>query len=194
MKNKIFCLIMGFIFLWSCQGSPTQKLDYAEDLISIFEDENLGVVVSDILEIIDSLQSKIKDQGEKTEIFGSASSIFEDQIKNDPQNIWPRLNLAYSLMKQFKYRESFDQYLTCLKMNPDIADPFIGIGRLFYTLAVLDMNDRKLTSHSSSGLTMYHPDEKVKNIFVAAKKNLLLAKTKQRLMKKKPGWHLYLCQ
>jgi len=166
-----------------------QKGDKAVKRISEIKDQKLKKALKYVNEIIDSLRSIFQKKGELGELrksYDSLFSIYRKKIEKNPTDIWSRLSFAYSLQKQFRFDKALFHYLTASIQSPETADPLIGLGRLFYTLAVLDMSKRKLTSQTESGFIRYHPDEKIKDILIAAKNLLLSAKRKKRLFRNGP--------
>src|SRR5574337_1094229 len=95
---------------------------------------------------------------------------FERRLKDDPKNIWGRITLAQAYHKGFNHKIAFEHYLKAAKQNPKIADPLIGLGNIYYDLALYDMIDRKLTRQSSEGFIFFNPDEKAKMLLLESKR------------------------
>lgn len=115
---------------------------------------------------------------------GDLVKEFEAQLKKDPNNIWLRLNLAYSYQTQRDYRRALDHYFIANAQQPDIADPLIGLGRICYDLALVDMMQRKIVKTHQSGLPQFVPDERSRLMLEEARTFLLEAKTKKQLSKR----------
>jgi hypothetical protein len=133
-----------------------------------------------INEILDSVES----EGLSEPLVGDYSELieeFENYLSEDPENLWVQLNLAHMYHQSLQYRKAFVLYLIASEQAPGLADPLIGLGRLYYDLAIIDMVSRGLTSFSDSGLLVFHPDERAKEVLRLAKEQLLAAKRLPRL-------------
>lgn len=135
-----------------------------------------------INEILDSVDATFGGESDLlSEAYGEMREELEEYLSEDPENLWVRLNLAYVYQTSFQYREALEHYLKASEQVPILADPLIGLGRLYYDLAIIDMISRGLTSSSPSGLTVFHPDERAKEVLRLAKEKLLASKKLPRL-------------
>ncbi|MCZ7399244.1 MAG: hypothetical protein O8C62_06110 [Candidatus Methanoperedens sp.] len=142
-------------------------------------------VPQDIYEIIDSIEPKTNVK--LPPLFGELEQIIindEQRLADDPTDLWTRLDLAFVYQKTFQYRKALGHYIKATQQAPDKADPFIGLGMLYYDLAMTDYYSRNLKNSSPiTGLIEYHPDEKTKKILKLAKEMLLISKEKERLIR-----------
>lgn len=148
-----------------------------------------------VYEIIDQLEALVGTEASSplSEVYQELATDLEKELRDDPTNLWIRLNLAYLYQRQVRYRQALEQYLMAQQQAPDIADPYIGIGRLYYDLALIDMLQRELTSSSPDNPLVFHPDARTKEILQLAKEQLLTAKNLPCLAKTGPdGEKIYI--
>lgn len=115
---------------------------------------------------------------------GDLIKEFEAQLEKDPNNLWLRLNLAYSYQTQQNYRQALDHYLIANAHRPDVADPLIGLGRVCYDLALLDMMQRQIVKIHEFSLPQFVPDKRSRLMLEGSRSLLLEAKTMNQLSKR----------
>ena len=166
MRSKLIVLLIGMLFCIFIHTTCVQ----AES------DESVVEVPPLIYEIIDSVEAE-----QPSPLYSGSINRLEKLLSEDPTNIQVRLSLASSYEKSFVFSKALDHYLKAAEQAPDKADPFIGLGRLYYALAILDMSNRNLTSTSTTGLVIFHPDDKTKEVLLSAKEMFLISKEKEPL-------------
>jgi len=166
-KMLIHIFVVSFILL--CISTDTI-------IMQVQSDKNGVEVPHLIYEIIDSVEAE-----QPSPLFSNQINELEKLLSEDPTNIQVRLSLASSYEMSFVFSKALDHYLKAAEQAPDKADPFIGLGRLYYNLAILDMSNRNLTSTSPTGLVLFHPDEKAKEVLLLAKEMFLISKEKEPL-------------
>jgi len=139
-------------------------------------------LVAIIYEIADTFDARFEGESGDLDLYGDLITMFEDMLSEDPTNLMGRLNLAYAYKSSFQYRKALDHYVVASEQAPDLADPYIGLGRIYYDLALFDMIDRGLTSTNADGLTVFHPDERTKKILRLAQETLLTSKQLTRIV------------
>jgi len=139
-------------------------------------------LVAIIYAAADTMEAAMKDRAGGLDLYGDLFSIFEDQLSQHPTDLMARLNLAYMYQRSYQYHQALDHYIIAAGQAPDMADPLIGLGRIYYDVAIFDMLDRGLTKSDSNGLTVFYPDEQTKKILQLAKEILLTSKQLERIV------------
>ncbi len=79
--------------------------------------------------------------------------------------------IGYVYQTSLDYRSSLRQYLTVAKSNPEVADPIVGLARLFWNVSAAYMTVRGMYEPNSSP-RIWQPDAKVRSVSLAARELL----------------------
>lgn len=161
--------------------APVGKMQHLPAVLpsALTQDLELPRIINEICDYYDTLQT---ENFRKLDLSSDLRKLFEDALSKDPTNLMARLNLAYSYKQAFQFRKALEQYVIASNQAPEIADAFIGLGRIYYDLAIVDMTNRRRYSMSQHQLPVFHPDERTKKILQLAKETLLTSKRLRRLM------------
>jgi tetratricopeptide (TPR) repeat protein len=94
----------------------------------------------------------------------------EKILAKEPENLWCRIILAQHYATESNYTMAAEHYRKAASVNSQISDPLIGLGKVYYNLAIREMTMRGLTSQSpQTGLINFHPDDRVKDLLIQSK-------------------------
>ncbi len=165
MKNGILLLVASVITisLTGC-GKPEQKIALEEK-------------ASRFLQIPPVISEKLDKER------SNPSLLFKDIIKDIDKDFPPSNNMADEVVRgqvyaqTMQFEKAIHCYIAAAKLDPQAADPFIGLGKVYYTLASND--------YIGAVMKVDQPDlSKTKKIFLLAKEVLEYSRGLSRTIKK----------